>query len=81
MKEEKKKVMLCGRLIRPVVVGKTAIYITGGRIYHTSRVVAVHEQTKSLIHFETRIAHYYLSMEPYPASAVILFPPRMNACA
>lgn len=81
MSEKKKEVTLCGRLIRPVVVGKTAIYATGGHVYRTSRVVAIHEQTEYMVHFETKTAHYHLSMSPLPLAAVSPFPTQLAACA
>ena len=81
MSEKKKEVTLCGRLIRPIVVGKAAIYATGGHIYRTSRVVAIHEQTEDMVHFETQIAHYHLSMSPLPLAAVSPFPKQLAACA
>ena len=81
MSEKKKEVKLCGRLIRPVVVGKAAIYATGGHVYRTSRVVAVHEQTEDRVHFDTKAAHYYLSMDPLPLAAASPFPTQKAACA
>ena len=81
MNERKKEVKLCGCLIRPVVVGKTAIYATGGHVYRTSRVVAVHEQTEDMVHFETRIAHYHLSISPLPLATANPFPTQKAACA
>ena len=81
MNEKKKEVQLCGCLIRPVVVGKTAIYATGGHVYRTSRVVTVHEQTEDMVHFETKAAHYYLSMDPLPLAAASPFPTQKAACA
>ncbi len=79
MNKKKKEVKLCGRLVKPIAVGKTAIYTAGGRIYRTSRVVALHEQTESMVHFETKTAHYYLSMSPLPLAAAILFPAQIAA--
>lgn len=81
MSEKKKEVKLCGCLIRPIVVGKTAIYTAGGHVYRTSRVVAVHEQTEDMVHFETKIAHYHLSMSPFPLAVISPLPVRMDACA
>lgn len=81
MNEKKKEVKLCGRLIRPVVAGKAAIYVCGGQIHRTSRVVAIHEQTKDMVHFETQLAHYHLSMSPLPLAAVIPVPKQLTTCA
>ena len=81
MSEKKKEVTLCGRLIRPVEIGKTAVYASGGHVYRTSRVVAIHEQTKYRVHFETKSAHYHLSMSPFPQAAVNPVPAIPAACA
>ena len=81
MNEKKKEVKLCGCLIRPAVVGKTAIYAAGGHVYRTSRVVAIHEQTDYMVHFETQKAHYHLSMSPFPMAPAIPFPTMLPACA
>ena len=81
MSEKKKEVTLCGRLIRPVEIGKTAVYASGGHVHRTSRVVAIHEQTEYMVHFETKSAHYYLSMSPSPLAAVNPVPAILAACA
>lgn len=81
MLKTKEKVELCGTLLRPLTIGKSAVFSAGGDVYHTSRVVAVHEQTSSLIHFETQNTHYYLSMQPFPLAAISPLPVRLAACA
>lgn len=81
MNEKKKEVKLCGCLIRPVAVGRTAIYAAGGHIHRTSRVVAVHEQTEDMVHSETSAAHYHLSMTPSPLAAANPVPVTLAACA
>ena len=81
MNEKKKEVKLCGCLIRPVAVGRTAIYAAGGHIHRTSRVVAVHEQTEDMVHFETSAAHYHLSMTPSPLAAASPVPVTLATCA
>lgn len=81
MNEKKKEVKLCGCLIRPAVVGKTAIYAAGGHVYRTSRVVTVHEQTEYMVHFETKKAHYHLSMCPFPLASANPLPAALAACA
>ena len=81
MNEKKKEVKLCGCLIRPVAVGRTAIYAAGGHIHRTSRVVAVHEQTEDMVHFETSAAHYHLSMTPSPLAAANPVPVTLADCA
>lgn len=78
---KKKEITLCGRLIRPVVPGRTAIYIADGQIHRTSCVVSIHTQTETGVHFETRNAHYHLSMNPLPPVAVSRFPEALAACA
>lgn len=81
MNEKKKEVKLCGCLIRTITVGKAAIYAAGGHIHRTSRVVAVHEQTKDMVHFETNAAHYHLSMSPFTQAAASPVPVTLAACA
>ena len=81
MNEKKKEVKLCGCLIRPITVGKAAIYAAGGHVYRTSRVVAVHEQTEYMVHFETKKAHYHLSMSPFPLASANPLPAALAACA
>lgn len=81
MNEKKKEVKLCGCLIRPITVGKAAIYAAGGHIHRTSRVVAVHEQTEDMVHFETNAAHYHLSMSPSPLAVANMVPVTLATCA
>ena len=81
MNEKKKEVKLCGCLIRPITVGKAAIYAAGGHIHRTSRVVAVHEQTEYMVHFETKKTHYHLSMSPFPLASANPLPAALAACA
>ena len=81
MNEKKKEVKLCGCPIRPITVGRAAIYAAGGHIHRTSRVVAVHEQTEDMVHFETNAAHYHLSMSPCPLAAASPVPVTLAACA
>ena len=45
MKKEKKQIVLNGSLLRPLSVGRGAILHAGGNIYHTSRVVAILEES------------------------------------
>lgn len=81
MKKTKEEIKLYGSLICPIKVGKTAVFSAGGKIHHTSRVVALHEQTEDHIHFETLHKHYHLSMRPFPLAAVSPLPERLAACA
>ena len=81
MKKEKKQIVLNGSLLRPLSVGRGALLHAGGNIYHTSRVVAVHEQSDDLVRFETLNSIYCLSMSPFPLAAVSPLPVRLAACA
>ncbi len=81
MKKEKKEVKLCGSLLCPITIGRPAIFASGGKVYHTSRVVALHEQTEENIHFETVNTHYHLSTSPFPLAAMSPLPVRLAACA
>lgn len=81
MKRIKGELKLYGRLIRPIKVGRTAVVSSGGKVFHTSRVVALHEQRVNYIHFETQNRHYHLTMRPFPQSAASPLPERLAACA
>ena len=81
MKKEKKQIVLNGSLLRPLAVGRGALLHTGGNIYHTSRVVAILEESEDCVRFETQNSHYYLSMSPFPLAAVSPLPVRLAACA
>ena len=79
--KEKKQIVLNGSLLRPLSVGRGAILHAGGNIYHTSRVVAILEESEDCVRFETQNSHYYLSMSPFPLAAVSPLPVRLAACA
>ena len=81
MKKQKKKVHLNGSLLRPLAIGQGALVQAGGKVYHTSRVQAIHEQTDESIHFETLNSEYHLSMSPFPLAAISPLPVRLAACA
>lgn len=81
MKKTKKEFYLDGSLLRPIVIGQGALLQSGGKVYHTSRVLAIHEQTEERIHFETLNSNYYLSMRPFPLAAISPLPVRLAACA
>lgn len=81
MKKEKKQIVLNGSLLRPLSVGWGAILHAGGNIYHTSRVVAILEESEDCVRFETQNSHYHLSMSPFPLAAVSPLPVRLAACA
>ena len=52
-----------------------------GTTYRTSTVVAIHEQSADMIHFETLNSDYYLSMDPFPMAAVFPAYTALAACA
>ena len=79
--EKKKQIVLNGSLLRPLSVGRGAILHAGGNIYHTSRVVAILEESEDCVRFETQNSHYHLSMSPFPLAAVSPLPVRLAACA
>ena len=81
MKKIKKKVELCGKLMCPITVGKSAIFAANGQIFHTSRVVALHEQDDEYVHFETVNTHYHLSVRPFPLAVICPLPVSLAACA
>lgn len=59
MKKSKKEIHLNGSLLRPLTIGQGALVHAGGKIYHTSRVQAIYEQTEESIHFETLNSEYH----------------------
>ena len=65
--------------VHDVLLG--ALLHTGGIIYHTSRVVAILEESEDCVRFETQNSHYHLSMSPFPLAAVSPLPVRLAACA
>ena len=81
MKKEKKQIVLNGSLLRPLSVGRGALLHAGGNIYHTSRVVAILEESEDCVRFETQNSHYHLSRSPFPLAAVSPLPVRLAACA
>lgn len=66
-KSEKKKrsIVLRGSLLKPLVVGKCAIIHAGGKMYRTSRVVAIRKQDERSVYFETENSFYHIRLEPY----------------
>lgn len=81
MKSKKKEIYLDGSLLRPLSIGQGALLQSGGKVYHTSRVLAIHEQNEECIHFETLNSEYHLSMRPFPLAAISPLPVRLAACA
>lgn len=81
MKKSKKEIRLNGKLLRPLVIGQGAIFHSGGMVYHTSRVVAVQEQSEDMIQFETLNTKYHLSLNPFRCAAICPLPVSLAACA
>lgn len=81
MKQNKKQFYMNGKLLRPLSIGKGALFHSEGRIYHTTPITAVHEQSEEMIQFETKNAEYYLSLSPFPQAAVSPLPVSLAACA
>lgn len=77
----KKRIQLCGSLIRPLTIGEPAVYAAGGTVFRTSQVMAIHELATSSIRFETMNSHYHLLLNPYPAAVVCQFPTELAPCA
>lgn len=65
----------------PLVLGNCAFLRANGTTYRTSAVVAIHEQSADMIHFETLNSDYYLSMDPFPMAAVFPAYTALAACA
>ena len=59
MKKRKLELYITGKLMSALMVGKPAIFSTGGEMYHTAPVVKIHETEAQEIHFETSTTHYY----------------------
>ncbi len=81
MKDTKKNQKLHGNLIRPIKIGKPAVFSSENVIYRTSAVTILHEHTKDYIDFETENTHYQISIQPIPQTAITPFPIRLVACA
>ena len=59
MKKRKLELYITGKLMSALMVGRPAIFSTGGEMYHTAPVVKIHETETQEIHFETSTTHYY----------------------
>ena len=79
MKKAKKKIRKIGKLLRPLVIGQGAYVYIGGVPLHTSRVVAIYEQTEELVHFETMNSDYYLTTRPFPTAVINPLPVSLAA--
>ena len=76
MTKSKKSIVMHGMLLSPLVLGHCA-----GSDYRTSPVVAIHQQSGDLVHFETLNSNYFLSMDPFPLAAASPLPTVLAACA
>lgn len=81
MTKSKKPIVMYGTLLCPLVLGHNAFLRANGAIYRTSTVVAIHEQSADMTHFETLNSDYYLSMEPSPLAASSPSYTALAACA
>lgn len=81
MNQGKKQYALYGRLLRPLTVGQPAAFLSGGKLYCTSHVVAVKSVDARCVEFETENSRYRLSLCPFPPAAVNLLPAGLAACA
>ncbi len=77
--DQKRTETLYAGPICPIRVGKPAVLTRGGRLFHTSRVVALHELTPEYIHFETKNTHYHISMNPFGFAATSPLPVSLAA--
>ena len=56
--------------LRPLVIEQGALLLhAGGKIHHTSRVVAIHDQSDDMVRFETLNSNYCLLNGPFPLAA------------
>ena len=76
MTKSKKSIAMHGTLLCPLVLGHCAFLRANG-----TTVVAIHEQSADMIHFETLNSDYYLSMDPFPMAAVFPAYTVLAACA
>ena len=65
MKKRKLELYITGKLMSALMVGRPAIFSTGGEMYHTAPVVKIHETETQEIHFETSTTHYYIKPRPF----------------
>ena len=81
MTKSKKSIVMHGTLLAPLVLGHCAYLRANGSDYRTSPVVAIHEQSGNLVHFETLNSNYYLTTSPFPLAAISPLPVSLAACA
>lgn len=70
MKKRKLELYITGKLMSALMVGRPAIFSTGGEMYHTAPVVKIHETETQEIHFETSTTHYYIKPRPFVLAAL-----------
>ncbi|MFR8542806.1 MAG: hypothetical protein ACLVD8_25870 [Enterocloster sp.] len=70
MTKSKKSIAMHGTLRVPAGSGPLRFSACQRHHLPTSTVVAIHEQSADMIHFETLNSDYYLSMDPFPMAAV-----------
>ena len=76
------KKIYCDARSTSASAGQGALLHAGGKIYHTSRVVAIHDQSDDMVRFETLNSNYCLSMAPFPLAACNPLPMvSLAACA
>lgn len=81
MNKEKEQRTLCGRLLRPVMIGKSAVFLANGRLYRTSPVVDISHNDEDFIQFETENRYYSLSVAPFPPAVTSSRFEQLAACA
>ena len=59
MTKSKKSIVMHGMLLCPLVLGHCAFLRANGSDYRTSPVVAIHQQSGDLVHFETLNSNYF----------------------
>ena len=81
MNEEKERHALYGRLLRPIMVGKSAMIFANGQIYWTSHVVDISHEDPDFIQFETENSCYSLFVAHFPPAVASPRFERLAACA
>lgn len=81
MNKEKEQRTLYGRLLRPVIVGKSAVILASGKIYRTSHVVNISHDDEDFIQFETENRYYSLSVAHFPPAVTSPRFEQLAACA
>ena len=74
MKKRKLELYITGELMSALMVGRPAIFSTGGEMYHTAPVVKIHET-------ETQEIHFYIKPRPFVLAALNPRRQTLAACA